>query len=696
MFRDMRLQPGFWRKCRTCFRWCRITVLSVVLALVCAFVWFNRIGLPDFLKARLVQALHSRGIGLEFSRMRLRVVRGLVAENVRIGGTKIPGGPELSIQELQLRLDFRALLHRQLQIDGLVLRHGNLLWPLSPTNALTLQNIQTDLRFQPDDTWSLDHFEADFAGVKLALAGDIAHASEIRDWEIFHGQKSGGNGALLEQLQKISATLGQVHYDSPPQLSLTVNGDARDLQSFTIRLAVAQARTRLELEGAEDDVTKNYLWRIQGAVEPEIIRPFLTDSNAVRGLDHFTFTEPLFLDVNVCGRLHDYDSLGATGRVALTNFTILAQTMDSVAGNFSYTNRVLEFYQPQLWRENGAQMMTADSVALNFNSWLVYITNGFGTADPEAITRAIGPKTARIIEPYHFFEPPTARVNGCVSMRDVNTMHDVDDADLRFDILQPAPFQWQKFRTPGIMGTIHWLGETLVLTNVTADFYGGRGNGFAYFDFRPPHPGADYQFMVAVTNVDLHALAADLSSITNHLEGVLAGRITVTHADTRDWQTWDGFGHATVRDGLLWDIPIFGILSPVLNTVSPGLGNSRATDASARFAITNGVIFTDSLEINSLMTRLDYAGAADLQQNVNARVTAQLLHNTWMVGPVISTVLWPVSKLFEYQITGTLKNPKSTPVYVVSKYLLMPLHPIRSFEEMFPAGETETNAPSVK
>jgi hypothetical protein len=578
-----------------------------------------------------------------------------------------------------------------LQIDGLFLRQGKFIWPLSPTNTLTLQNIQTDLRFQTNDTWSLDHFQADFAGVKLALAGDIAHASEIRGWKVFHGQKFGGSGALLEKLQQISGTLGQIHYDSAPQLSLTVNGDARDLQSFTVRLTATQARTQLELAGGEDGATKNYRWHILGEVEPEIIRPFLTASNAVRGLDHFTFNEPLFLDAGVCGRLHDYDSLGASGRVALTNFTIRAQPMDGVAGEFIFTNSVLQFSHPQLWRENGAQMMTADTVTLNFNNRLIYITNGFGTADPEAITRAIGPKTARIIEPYHFFQPPTARVNGCVSMRDVNTMHDVDDADLRFDILRPAPFQWQKFRTPGIMGTIHWLGETLVLTNVTADFYGGRGNGFAYFDFRPPHPGADYQFMVDVTNVDLHALAVDLSSPTNHLEGVLAGKITVTHADTRDWQTWDGFGRANVRDGLLWDIPIFGILSPVLNTVSPGLGNSRATDASARFTITNGVIFTDSLEINSLMARLDYAGAADLQQNVNARVTAQLLRNTWAVGPLISTVLWPVSKLFEYQITGTLKNPKTTPVYVVSKYLLMPLHPIRSFQEMFPAGPT--NAP---
>jgi hypothetical protein len=158
------------------------------------------------------------------------------------------------------------------------------------------------------------------------------------------------------------------------------------------------------------------------------------------------------------------------------------------------------------------------------------------------------------------------------------------------------------------------------------------------------------------------------------------------------WRTWDGSGHANLRDGLLWDIPIFGILSPVLNTFLPGLGNSRATDASAKFSITNGVIYTDSLEIRSLMMRLEYTGTVDLRQNVHARVTAQLLRDTWVVGPLVSTVLWPVSKLFEYRVTGTLKNPKSEPIYV-PKFLLFPLHPIRTLEEIFPGGESETNPP---
>ncbi len=94
------------------------------------------------------------------------------------------------------------------------------------------------------------------------------------------------------------------------------------------------------------------------------------------------------------------------------------------------------------------------------------------------------------------------------------------------------------------------------------------------------------------------------------------------------------------------------------------------------------------------MTRLEYSGTIDLYQNVNAHVTAQLLRDTWMVGPLVSTVLWPVSKLFEYHVTGPLKDPKSEPIYTLPKLLLIPLHPIRTLEDMVPSGNSFTNRPS--
>ena len=125
------------------------------------------------------------------------------------------------------------------------------------------------------------------------------------------------------------------------------------------------------------------------------------------------------------------------------------------------------------------------------------------------------------------------------------------------------------------------------------------------------------------------------------MKGALSGTVAVTRANSSDWRTWNGSGAAQLHDGLLWDAPVFGLVSPVLNTLTPGLdmGNSRATDARARFTMTNGVVYTDSLDIRSLTMRVEYVGTVDLQENVSAWAKAQLLRNTPVIGSVLSLSL---------------------------------------------------------
>ena len=196
------------------------------------------------------------------------------------------------------------------------------------------------------------------------------------------------------------------------------------------------------------------------------------------------------------------------------------------------------------------------------------------------------------------------------------------------------------------------------------------------------------------TNVDFHAMGRALWSPTNQLRGALSGAVMVTSANSSDWRTWNGYGDARLQDGLIWDAPIFGLMTPVLNVLTPGLdlGSSRATDGAGRFVMTNGVIFTDSLDIRSLTMRLQYVGTVDLEENVQARAKAQLLRNTPLIGSVVSLVLSPVSKVFECEVTGTLGDPIITPVYIpFPKVLAAPLHPIRTVEKLF--SPPPTNSP---
>jgi len=77
----------------------------------------------------------------------------------------------------------------------------------------------------------------------------------------------------------------------------------------------------------------------------------------------------------------------------------------------------------------------------------------------------------------------------------------------------------------------------------------------------------------------------------------------------------------------------------------------------------------------------------DFETRVNARVEAELLRDTWVVGKLFSTALWPVSKLFEYRVTGTLAEPKTEPVYFVPRLFLAPFQSMKSMGGMFQKSE---------
>jgi len=401
-------------------------------------------------------------------------------------------------------------------------------------------------------------------------------------------------------------------------------------------------------------------------------------------------TEPLVFTVNAAGNVLAPQNITATGRLCLTNFAVRGQTIESLDTDVVCTNRVLSFLRTQAFRSLASQTLTADSITLDFNQHMIFFTNGFSTFEEMVIPRAIGPKTARTVEPYQFLAPATARIHGQFPLRDINSGRDLAGTDLTFEVIRGAPWRWTKLEATNVTGTIRWLGQYLVLTNITAGAYGGEAKGHAYFDFRPVGYGCDFDFAFTATNIDVHQLATGLSgSKTNKLEGTLHCSATIISGNSQTWKSWNGYGRGQLYDGLLWNIPIFGLISPVLNTIAPGLGNSRATDASVAFGMTNGVAYTDSLVILTKTMRLQYVGSLDLQQNVNAYATAQLLRNTWVVGPVVSMVLWPVSKVFECRVTGQVTDPKIAPV-------IFPFHPWKRFEEMFTGPQTAPPVTSHK
>src|SRR5689334_11797849 len=129
-----RQKRGFWRRLRLYFRRFRLVIWSLLLLLLCGVVYVNQVGLPNFAKGPLLQALRDQGVDLQFSRLRWRWHQGIVAENVRFGSIEELSAPNLSAAEVQLRLNLHALARFRFQVDSLFLRQGTFVWPLVRTN----------------------------------------------------------------------------------------------------------------------------------------------------------------------------------------------------------------------------------------------------------------------------------------------------------------------------------------------------------------------------------------------------------------------------------------------------------------------------------------------------------------------------------------------------------------------------------
>ena len=83
-----------------------------------------------------------------------------------------------------------------------------------------------------------------------------------------------------------------------------------------------------------------------------------------------------------------------------------------MTAKMTLTNGVLHAVDVRLARPEG--LATLDALAFDLKEKRLSLTNGVGQVDPAAVFKAIGPKTARALEPYQFIDPPKVKVDGWI------------------------------------------------------------------------------------------------------------------------------------------------------------------------------------------------------------------------------------------------------------------------------------------
>ncbi|MCW5557434.1 MAG: hypothetical protein KIT22_06350, partial [Verrucomicrobiae bacterium] len=440
-----------------------------------------------------------------------------------------------------------------------------------------------------------------------------------------------------------------------------------------------------ELHVTAEALPKEGRWHAQlgGRVDPVDLEPLIGSPGLSRQLSLIQLSEPPAISGELWGDWKDPSQLGASLKVALTNATYRGEPITELRTALTYTNRQLVFNGTEI--QQGTNEVRASVLHYDIPAQLLYVTNGFSTLDVASLARAIGPKTAKVLSPYEFVEAPTVRINGAIPVSDDA------EGDVEFQARMPR-FHWWYFRFNDLLATVRWTGDQITLTNVAGGFYGGLLSAEVGVNVANREDTV-FRFNASYAEVDLSRLMADLTTRSNRLEGVLSGEVSVQEGHGNHDRPWTGYGNAQLRNGYLWDLPLFGLLSPAFESVSPGLGSAKFRDGNALFAITNRAVNFRRVELLSPAMRLQMDGEVDFTGNLRMVLEAEPLRDLPLVGPLVNLVLSPVTKLMEYDITGTLETPEAELRHVPS-FLLIPLQPFHTLKSVFKASDPPARKPA--
>ncbi len=422
------------------------------------------------------------------------------------------------------------------------------------------------------------------------------------------------------------------------------------IESLVLRRAggALSAAARLDLRSL------GFSGQFESRLSPQaVVR--LSDTERPKLLQVFEFRTPPSLSAEFAGRGLDAASFGASGSVACADLAVRGQDLQRLSARVLFTNFFVSASEIEVF--HGHERAAADGLGFDVRTQRLWLTNATSDMPPMLVATAIGTNVVKAIKEYRFLTPPKALVNGSLITKG-RTNH----ADLRFD-LTGGPFEYWRFRVPQLQGSVLWQEETVTVTNLLADFYGGQLGLDLRADLLPGgrvRIGFDARF----ANADLRRGMADLVPGTTNLDGTVSGRLTVRELFTDDWKSWEGAGEASLRDGYLWDLPLMAFLSGAVNSILPGVGKARASAGTCSFTMTNSVLSTRDLKVEARPLRLAGKGTVDFDANVNMDFEAEILPGIPLVGPLFNLAILPVSKAFTYRVTGTLGNPRVQPLYV--------------------------------
>ncbi|MEM6885946.1 MAG: AsmA-like C-terminal region-containing protein [Verrucomicrobiota bacterium] len=352
------------------------------------------------------------------------------------------------------------------------------------------------------------------------------------------------------------------------------------------------------------------------------------------------------VDCRIEGTALDVEKIKLTGKLDVGDFSYKGVDLKHVKTSFTFSEYALHLPDLVVAREEG---QGSGDVWHNVKTREVVLKGIQSELDLRKAARIIGNKMEEYASPYMFFEAPIATAEGKIFLEEPQKN------DLKVTIESKLGMEYKflgKIVTlSNLDADLTFKGETLqIVPHQPVGFFDGTLTGELSLELTSETP---YQAKLAMKECDFGKLMNTFFG-NEEVSGALDVDATL-RGKLSDLGSMNGEGELIIIDGVLYEIPVFGTFSDVLNNLSDGLGYSKADKAESDFKIEDGVVNMTKIDVYSTAFALIGNGTYDMVKddvNMNMRVNMR---------GVLGIPLFLVSKLFEYRGTGSLNDTKWEP-----------------------------------
>lgn len=375
-------------------------------------------------------------------------------------------------------------------------------------------------------------------------------------------------------------------------------------------------------------------YKMISSLPVQVYFPFMSSENLRFYLGKLSFDEASYIDVHANGHMNlkDGSDWESYGHAVLKDFSHNSVPVRYAQGKYRLDGKVATFTDltaifdyinyPMRKAFSGPETGTLKAGRVHFN-WAQQSTQVDelrGTAWPAPVLRLFAPNIANHLELYRFNLPPTVNCNGLVSWASGES----NKMDLVVDFKTTGATNYNFLDADvvlnNIKGRVQVLAKDVLIENLDTSSYGGKASGYVHV--RPGN--LSYKSQVAWKDVSLAGISKAYG-VKGINQGKLTGRFAFSGHGS-ELKSLRGNGKITLSEGDIFQVPLFGPLSPLIDSViSPvskkGLVHQQATTVSCNYVIKNGRIYTEDLGSSTQSTIFAGSGWVDLvEQNLDLTI----------------------------------------------------------------------------